>query len=206
MRNSLQMRSIRGLVVVEDTKKRTSILETGEVRDIESSWWVQNGMKDLKKATNTEWRIKHIYKLPKSWLQEFPSKDDYIVGLIIQETTSPLLYDFISKFFFGSYKNGREQKYKNVYFVYEGLAKAINPKFSSVRHALSHPELKDVKARKMVEVLFGSSRIDLAKRKHNLILKGLYLELEKEVTGLLDEECKSALKKSKEFLTDYRLV
>lgn len=201
----LHVLNIRTLVLITNSTGYGAVVEISESRNFQG--WIETELEMYRKHTKTEWSVDRIYKLPHSKRVNFidPTTGENL-RLIAQSTTSPRLYDFLDKFSFGSYVNGREQKYKNLYLVYEGLVKNRNQKFSSVRHVISHPELTNLEAREVIESLFGSVRIDLKKKKHNLIFRGLCLELQEEVDKLLTEYCLRFFQNSKDLILDYRLV
>ncbi len=194
------IRDIRSLIEIRYLDGREEVLELREIKNLKERI-------DFEREFRPTFEVIRIHKFPHSKRVNILNKKSGVVKILfIKEDTSTEFYDLLEKFSFGAYINGRETKFKNVFLVYEALEKSPEYKFVAVRHAISHPKLTKDKTIITLKSLFGTERIDLKKRKHNLIFRNIYFELENKVHELLVHEIGNMLKGSKQSIGAYNIV
>ena len=126
--------------------------------------------------------------------------------LIVRQDSQLGLYYLLERFSFGSFTNGREAKYKNVYQVYESLEEFPDYRFTAIRHALSHPTITKIKTIEAIRAIFADDHINFNKNKHKLIFKSIFDELEIKSQKLLVSELLRIRGTCKESIGEYYIL
>lgn len=181
-------------IIIPYIKSNRKLLES-----IRSEWaWHAGGVslvmiknrfertKKRKKAIEGE-----IYHLPHSRLVilcDDINKKEF--NIVIRGDKFPSFFELIENFHKGMRLVSREEKYKNLYQVYEELSVTPDPELKTIRHSISHPR-KSLTSKKTIEILlniFGDVKIDLQKYKHAVVFKGKLSQLYNLSEGLLIKE------------------
>jgi len=101
------------------------------------------------------------------------------IPLLISYHNSPKLANTILSLAALPRNGNRKTKYRDLYQIYEGLQKHIEPNFAALRHALSHPPeiLSNPRTVSHMNAVFGSVIIDLGNTKHERTFWKLFGEL-----------------------------
>lgn len=133
------------------------------------------------------------------------SKIKQHILIIIRSDRFPLLYELLEAYHKGIRLVSREEKYRNLYQVYEQLSKEQNQELKSIRHSLSHPR-KKLTHKKTIEnlrSLFGDTKINLLEYKHAKVFREKLKLLKDESEKLLIKEILEILPSSPNFLDKY---
>jgi len=125
--------------------------------------------------------------------------------IIIRSDRFVILYDLLEAYRKRTRLVSREEKYRNLYQVYEQLSKDQNQELKSIRHSLSHSREK-LTSKKTIETLhslFGDKKMDLRKYKHAKVFREKYKQLKRESESLLVKEILKILPSSPNFLGKY---
>ena len=127
------------------------------------------------------------------------------MSIIIRSDRFLSLYDLVEAYRKGTRLLGREEKYRNLYQVYEQLSKEQNQELKAIRHSLSHPR-KTLTSKKTIEILhslFGDTKINLQIHKHAEVFREKYKQLKGESEPLLVKKILKILSLSPNFLGRY---
>ena len=185
---------------------------------VHSSVVVSDSTKAWYEDTEDEVRQEHHGKLVDREVFEFPlarevemirtdpySNIERRILIIIRSDRFPLLYELLETYDRGIRLVSREEKYRNLYQVYEQLSKHKNQELKSIRHSLSHPR-KKLTHKKTIETLrslFGDTKINLMKYKHAKVFREKLKLLKDESEKLLIKEILKILPSSPNFLGKY---
>jgi hypothetical protein len=86
--------------------------------------------------------------------------------LFVRKNTQKQLYNLITNYHKGRALVSREERYRNMYIVYEALSKNPKIELRAIRHAISHPKLRDKKIIKVLRKLFNDDNINLSSYQH----------------------------------------
>jgi len=127
------------------------------------------------------------------------------LSIIVRSDRFPSLYDLVEAHRKGTQISNREEKYRNLYQIYEELSKEENQELKAIRHSLSHPR-KSLTSKKTIEILhslFGDTKINLQIYKHAKVFRQKYEQLKNESETLLIQEILKILPSSPNFLNKY---
>lgn len=160
------------------------------IRTKEGKYFVINNYfyrKDLDNEISKQrekFKIEEI-KIPLSKMIVFTSiKDGTEYHLLISKKNKARLYNLLVNYEKGLSLVSREERYRNMYIVYEALCKNQKIELRAIRHSLSHPKLNDKKIVKVLHKLFGDEVINLNIYKHAKTFK-LWEKILKHDTFLL---------------------
>jgi hypothetical protein len=133
------------------------------------------------------------------------SENKHCHWVIIRSDRFPILYELLESYHKGIRLVSREEKYRNLYQVYEQLSKEQNQELKSIRHSRSHSrkKLTDKKTAETLHSLFGDTKINLAKYKHAKIFRQKLKLLKSKSEILLIEEILKILPLTPNFLGVY---
>ena len=127
--------------------------------------------------------------------------------VLIRWDRFPAFCDSLVAYRKGTTISSREEKYRNLYQVYEQFSKEPDQELKAIRHSLSHPREK-LTSKKTIETLyhlFGAKKINLYKYKHAKVFRAKYKQLKDESEKLLIREILKILPSSPNFLDKYYL-
>jgi len=208
---------------LEEEWKITRIFDTNKVlrKEFEDGYTFVDtvhssiDMSDPIQALGEEYQDEYLQrkhgKLVKREVFEFPfarevelmrgpphSKTEQHMLIIIRSDRFPRLYELLEAHHKGIRLVSREEKYRNLYQVYEQLSKEQNQELKSIRHSLSHSrkKLTDKKTVETLRSLFGDTKINLMKYKHAKVFCEKLIQLKGESEFLLIKEILKTLPSS----------
>ena len=127
------------------------------------------------------------------------------MSIIIRSDRFPSLYDLLGAYYKGTRISSRQERYRNLYQVYEELSNEQDQELKAIRHSLSHPR-KRLTSKKTIEtlrLLFGDTKVNLQIYKHAKVFREKYKELKSESEPLLVKKILKIIPSSPNFLDRY---
>jgi len=127
------------------------------------------------------------------------------ISVIIRSDMFPALYDLLGNYYKGVRIASREERYRNLYQVYECLSEEQDNDLKAIRHSLSHSR-KKMTNKTTVEILhslFGDTKINLLNPTHAKVFRKKIELLKDESERLLVKEILKIVPSSKNFLDKY---
>lgn len=153
---------------------------------------------------------RQVFEFPPSREVEIVRPDPNInvkrhILVIIRSDRFPVLYELLENYHKGIRLVSREEKYRNLYQVYEALSKEQDQELKSIRHSLSHPReaLTSKKTIETLRSLFGDTKINLQTYKHAKVFRKRLRLLKNETQKLLIKEMLERLPSSPNLLDKY---
>lgn len=151
-----------------------------------------------------------LRKFPNSkYIQLYHKLDGRRGHIIIKSTSHKDLYFLVQNLQKGRHgyrSNNKFDRYRSLYFAYEGLVKRKKYKFVAIRHSLSHPKIDNLRSLKVIKDIFGDDIIDIQNYKHRKKLQELHEELLKCTEEALTKLLLKLAKKSKERLGQFVII
>jgi hypothetical protein len=141
-------------------------------------------------------------------INEYRLKKGHTILTIIRSDRFPLLYELLESYHKGIRLVSREEKYRNLYLIYEQFEKEQNEELKAIRHSISHSrkKLTDKRTTEILRSLFGDEKIDLKKYKHAKIFRKKLIILRHESEILLIKEILKTLPPKPNFLGKYYML
>ena len=177
---------------------------------------------EIEEYENEWMQEKHGKLIKREWI-EFPDSAHVtlVKGAPRCETDSKLIVQSMSVLIrcdrflplcdsLGAYRKGttissREEKYRNLYQVYEQFSEELDPQLKAIRHSLSHPR-KKLTSKKTIETLyqlFGDKKMNLYNYKHAKVFRAKIKQLKDTSEKMLIKEILKILPSSPNFLDKY---
>lgn len=191
------------------------------VQTVESSMALSDSVLGWFEEQDDEFLKEYHGRLVKREVHEFPvaraitlakgkihTESSQSMSIIIKRDRYLSLYDLLEAYRKGTQLVSREEKYRNLYQIYEQLAEEQDQELKAIRHSLSHPR-RTLTSKRTVETLqslFGDTKINLQKYKHAKIFREKYRQLKDESETLLIEEILKILPSTPNFLGKYYML
>jgi len=127
------------------------------------------------------------------------------ISVIVRSDRFPILCELLGNYYKGVQIASREERYRNLYQVYECLSEEKDNELKSIRHSLSHSR-KKMTSKTTVEILhslFGDIKINLSNYKHAKVFRKKLELLRDKSEKLMVKEILKILPSDKNFLGEY---
>lgn len=127
------------------------------------------------------------------------------ISVIVRSDRFPILCELLGNYYKGVHIASREERYRNLYQIYECLSEEQDTELKSIRHSLSHSRKKMTNKTtvEILEALFGDVKINLSIYKHAKVFRKKMELLKDKSEKLLIKEILKILPSEKNFFDEY---